>query len=219
MLTYATRSAPFAETGGGSSGTAEPMPNKNGRRRVEKVALELFAKRGVAETTTRTIAQAAGLAEGTLYRHFATKEELAVTLFLDAAGRLLTSMEEALEKRSEPEEQVPLLVHAFFQFAQQHPNAWHYLMHGHPPVHQLPPGTRLPKDVIVEIVRRGIARGTFTASDPLLGAAMVIGMAIRTIFFLKQGLLRCSAKAACREVGDAALRALGTQPNERRQRS
>ncbi|MDZ7578778.1 MAG: TetR/AcrR family transcriptional regulator [Candidatus Nanopelagicales bacterium] len=191
------------------------MPNKNGRLRVEKVALELFADKGVASTSTREIARAAGLAEGTLYRHYATKDDLAVALFLDAAGQLLTFMEAAVAKSPAPETQVRLLVAAFVEFADRNPSAWQYLMHRHPPLGALPRDTRLPSDLVVDVVRRGIEDGAFAVRDPVLGAALVIGMTIRSVFFLKQGLLKLPAKAVSREVAGAALRALEIKKEDR----
>lgn len=58
-----------------------PSPNRprtarQTRDRIARAALELFTVRGFAETTTPAIAAKAGVAEGTIYRHFPTKEHL-----------------------------------------------------------------------------------------------------------------------------------------------
>lgn len=51
------------------------------RQRLIRVALELFTTRGYHETTTAQIAKKAGIAEGTIYRHFASKQHLVNELY------------------------------------------------------------------------------------------------------------------------------------------
>lgn len=46
------------------------------RQRLQRAALELFASAGYRGATTPALAQAAGVAEGTIYRHFANKQHL-----------------------------------------------------------------------------------------------------------------------------------------------
>lgn len=68
---------------------AEVLPAAGGRmageeRRLQilRVAVRLFSQRGFRGTTTKEIAQAAGVSEAMVFRHFATKEEL-YTAILD----------------------------------------------------------------------------------------------------------------------------------------
>src|SRR3954468_3942248 len=56
------------------------------RQRILLAAQRLFREKGFAETTTRDIAHAAGIASGTLFNYFATKEALLARLAADAVG-------------------------------------------------------------------------------------------------------------------------------------
>jgi AcrR family transcriptional regulator len=55
------------------------------RRQIAEVAMRLFSERGFRGTTTKEIAQAAGVSEAIIFRHFATKEEL-YTAIIDFKG-------------------------------------------------------------------------------------------------------------------------------------
>ncbi|MBW8772140.1 MAG: TetR/AcrR family transcriptional regulator [Gemmatimonadetes bacterium] len=71
------------------SGTPPAPPRRDGdatRARLLRAALELFTTVGFLGTTTTAIAAAAGVAEGTIYRHFSGKQELLNEIYRQAQG-------------------------------------------------------------------------------------------------------------------------------------
>lgn len=54
------------------------------RARILEKAVELFAVKGFEDCTTRDLAEAAGLAAGTLFNYFPSKETLAMTMVTEA---------------------------------------------------------------------------------------------------------------------------------------
>ena len=52
------------------------MSGTERRTQLIEVAIDLFARKGFAGTTTREIAAAAGVTEAIIFRHFATKDDL-----------------------------------------------------------------------------------------------------------------------------------------------
>jgi AcrR family transcriptional regulator len=66
----AAGTTPANASGGGR------MAGEDRRKQILLVAMRLFSRRGFRGTTTKEIAQAAGVSEAMVFRHFATKEEL-----------------------------------------------------------------------------------------------------------------------------------------------
>lgn len=57
------------------------------RQRILATAAELFRDKGFEESTTREIAQAAGVASGTMFNYFPSKETMAMTMVTEALGQ------------------------------------------------------------------------------------------------------------------------------------
>jgi AcrR family transcriptional regulator len=75
-----------------------PSSETQTRTRILQAAQRLFAAKGFEGTTTRDLAQTAGVAEGTLFRHFANKKailvEVATSGWVDLLTDLLTELSE-----------------------------------------------------------------------------------------------------------------------------
>ena len=68
------------------------------RQRLVRAALELFSTQGYHPTTTPQLAKRAGIAEGTMYRHFPGKQQLLCELYRGAArwaARLVREADDA----------------------------------------------------------------------------------------------------------------------------
>lgn len=94
--------------------TAAPRPKQPGRRETKKeqtklrilqAALQLFKEKGLEGTTTKQISRKAGIAEGTLFNYFETKEDLALYFFQKETDNLIAwySAEKRLQKAALPE--------------------------------------------------------------------------------------------------------------------
>jgi AcrR family transcriptional regulator len=69
-----------------------PPPETETRTRILKSALRLFAKLGYDGTTTRDLAESAGIAEGTLFRHFPNKKAILIEVATQGWVELLTDL-------------------------------------------------------------------------------------------------------------------------------
>ena len=84
-------------------------------------AARLFAERGFSNTPTSLLAKEAGVAEGTIFRHFRTKDDIFLTLITNVKNQLIEDIEKYLEVR-EPEnalEKVESVIKSFYVFVKK----------------------------------------------------------------------------------------------------
>jgi len=186
--------------------------DKTGKLAVADAALTLFAEKGILATTTRDIATKAGVAEGTIYRHYADKDTLAAELFRQCLVRLNEYLRGKLQEQKSVVGKFRVLVQSFFDFAQEQPASYSYVMLGHyTQFDGLPPGTPMPRDVFVELIRDGMEKGILQHRNEFLSAAMFIGALERVIFFKNHGLIQEEYNQIIPQVAEACLRMLSTE--------
>lgn len=78
--------------------------NTDKRARIMDAAIKVFAERGFHTATVAEIARAAGVADGTIYLYFKSKDDLLLRLFDEKMTQLLADARAALaEERRAPE--------------------------------------------------------------------------------------------------------------------
>jgi len=76
------------------------------RRQVLTVASELFAAKGFEATSIRDIATAAGMMSGSLYYHFASKEDLYIAVQDASISKIFNAVEQAIPGIADPWERL-----------------------------------------------------------------------------------------------------------------
>jgi len=100
------------------------------RQRLLRSALELFTVGGFRATTTPEIAQRAGVAEGTIYRHFTGKDHLLNEVYRTAQRWALAILVEIdAEKAPGAPERLQRLGRRLFEAAERDPAALRMLFH------------------------------------------------------------------------------------------
>jgi AcrR family transcriptional regulator len=82
-------------TGAGSGPAKRRRDPRDTRERLVRAALELFTSQGYHPSTTPQIARRAGVAEGTIYRHFASKSHLLNEIYRAAVDLFRRAVEES----------------------------------------------------------------------------------------------------------------------------
>src|SRR5215208_6784141 len=108
----ATTTAPKPTRRRAPRGAGTRATQKNAvRQRIVTAALALFQSKGFDQTTTKQIAKKAKLAEGTIFNHFETKEDIALYFFeLEVDHAIATVRGSARLRRAPLEEKLFALI-------------------------------------------------------------------------------------------------------------
>lgn len=86
------------------------------RRQIKEAAVRLFARKGFAATTTREIAEEAGVNKPALYYYFPDKEGLYVAIVQDALEALAAATNQAVAGAPDPVAALAALVRTYLEF-------------------------------------------------------------------------------------------------------
>jgi AcrR family transcriptional regulator len=151
------------------------------RERLLRAARAVIEQGGYSSATVAAIADRAGVASGTLYRHFSSKEELFVELFRAVCDREVEAMREAAEAMpagSTHVDRLETVLATFAARALRRPRlAWALIAE---PVDPLVDAERLAyrarySALTADALRAGIEAGELPPQDVELTAAALVG--------------------------------------------
>ena len=88
---------------------------------IVRVAIELAATRGVDAVTTQAMAEAMGLTQGAIFRHFPTKDEIWMAAIGWVRTQLMARVEKAAGQGRHPLDSLERMFHAHIGFIARHP--------------------------------------------------------------------------------------------------
>jgi AcrR family transcriptional regulator len=168
----------------------EPLPEDlwpdvkpDAARRLMAAAIESFATNGYHATTTRDIANAAGMSPAALYVHFPSKAAVLSAISQSGHQQALDMVQDVVTTTPDPAEAMHLIVQKFV--------AWHAKRHRVARVvqyelHALPPADyaivadlrRRTEHLVREVITSGVSSGQFKVTDIRTAARAVLSLGI-----------------------------------------
>jgi len=183
-----------------TSGRSERAPSgrmtaEDRRKQIILIAAELFSQKGFRGTTTKEIADRAGVSEAIIFRHFATKDDLYAAILsfkIQQAGeRLNTQLTEAA-RRKDDQVFFGSLAFEMLEFHCKDESFIRLLLYSALEGHDLSSfvfhsAARDFKERIHRYIQQRIADGVFRQINPAVAARAFIGMVLhqaemRTIY-------------------------------------
>jgi len=160
------------------------------KTKIKEAALRLFVEQGVSETTVRDLANAIGMAEGTLYRHYATKEELTRELSQEHYAAFADRIRNTAGTQESLRGKLRAIAKDACRLFDTEPTLYRFLLLiQHETLPRLPKGSANPLAAVRSVIAEGIKQGEAKITDPQLGAAMVLGLLIQPALALVHGSL------------------------------
>ena len=186
------------------------MPNIHPtKEKIHQAALKLFVEKGVAETTIRDLALNANIAEGTLYRHYTSKDELVAGLFTSNYKAFAQRLILIRENQPDFQNKLQAIINEVCGFYDENPMLFRFLLLiQHQGLPRVPDNDENPVYILRNIIEKAAQEGDINTSNPTLTTAMLLGLLLQTATFLVYGQLSPPMLAFRDEITAAVWRLL-----------
>ena len=183
------------------------------RNRIKQAALELFVTKGVIGTSVRDIATLAGIAEGGLYRHYASKEDLAWKLFSENYAALAKELHDLAKAKGDFASRLGAMIHRFCRFFDEEPLMFRFLLlTQHQELPKLRAKSQSPVQALHKLVSEAKKQGDIVIADADLLTAQILGLILQPATFMVYGLLAPGMQRVESEAAAACLKITAAPP-------
>jgi len=183
------------------------------KKRIERCALELFVQKGIDGTTIRDIAGAAKIAEGALYRHFKSKDELAQSLFVNSYAEFVTQAQAVVRPQETLEKKLTGMVEYFCKRFDEDPILFHYLLLSqYNQVAFLSQTDINAHKVLLNLFEQAIQQSLLPKKDPALYVNVVLGIVLQSAMSRVYKRIHRPMMDDCKFLVQAILNALNLAP-------
>jgi TetR/AcrR family fatty acid metabolism transcriptional regulator len=103
-------------------GSVSAMRDPDKPQQIIDAAVRVFARNGFYNSRVSDIAREAGIASGTIYLYFKTKDEILVTLFREKMAAFVASLRADIARERDPEAKIRRLVRLHFEVLEANPD-------------------------------------------------------------------------------------------------
>lgn len=141
------------------------MKKSDKREEILQAALELISEKGFHGAPMAEIAEKAGVAAGTIYRYFESKDVLITDLHQHLEDRITVVLQEGFPRRAELRERFLFMVRTILLYFMAHPLHFRYMEqyfnspYGVSLHRERLSGTSGRRDLLVDLMTEGISRG------------------------------------------------------------
>jgi AcrR family transcriptional regulator len=179
------------------------------RRKLERAALSLFVKKGVDATTIKDIARLANIAEGTLYRHYHSKDDLAKALYLNSYEAILKEMMALVISQSTIEKKIQVTIEFFCQKYDDDPILFNYLLLSqHSQINHIIAKEKSAYDFFLEMFKEAIKSKKLSNKDPQLYSAILLGIILQSAINRIYGRTTRTMSEDAQDLVSAVLKAI-----------
>jgi AcrR family transcriptional regulator len=154
---------------------------KDTKHRIARAALDLFVQDGFDAATTRQIAARCGLSEGAIYRHYASKDDIARELFLSIHTQLTRLVPLAAADTTTIDQAVGAVINAYCKVADEDWTLYSFhLLQLHRFLGYWQDEDGDPVSAVATIIKTAIDTGQLPPGNPELLAGMALGIITQT---------------------------------------